>query len=200
MKVVSFLASGRGTNFKTVAEAILNKKINAKPGVLITSKKNCGAIEVAKNLNFPVVPLSWKKSGSREVFEEKVLEILKDKKTDLLVCVGYMKILSPGFIKEFPNRIINIHPALLPSFPGLDAQEQALNYGVKVSGCTAHFINEGVDTGPIIFQQAVPVLDDDDSESLSARILKEEHKIIQKAVQHYCDGLLMVKGREVLVI
>lgn len=200
MKTVSFLASGRGSNFFNVANAILQGEIQAQPGILITSKKNAGALQFADDLNFPSYPLSWKEEGSRDNFEKKALAKIREAGTDLVVCAGYMKILSPDFIREFKNRIINIHPALLPSFPGIHAQKQALDYGVKVAGCTVHFIDDGVDTGPIILQQSVPVLEDDDEDSLTERILKEEHRLLKEGVKLFCEGRLRIEGRKVKIL
>ncbi|HON79345.1 MAG TPA: phosphoribosylglycinamide formyltransferase [Spirochaetota bacterium] len=198
-KTVSFLASGRGSNFKVVAEHVLGGDIHAKLGILISNKKDAKALDLAVDFGmktFFVDPADYK---SREEYDRELIRLLKDYKTDLVVAAGYMKILTPVFVSAFRHRIINIHPALLPSFPGVHAQEQAFDYGVKISGCTSHFIDEGTDTGPIIMQAPVPVMEHDTIEKLSARILKEEHRVLPESVKLFCDEKLEVKGRRVLI-
>ncbi len=138
------------------------------------------------------------KGLSREAFDRQVIQVLEEKRVDLVCLAGFMRLLSPSFIQAFRNRILNIHPSLLPAFPGLDAQRQALEYGVKVSGCTVHFVDEGLDSGPIILQAVVPVLDGDTEDSLSARILEQEHQIYSKAIQHVLDGQIRIDGRRAL--
>ena len=138
------------------------------------------------------------KGLSREAFDRQVIQVLEEKRVDLVCLAGFMRLLSPSFIQAFRNRILNIHPSLLPAFPGLDAQRQALEYGVKVSGCTVHFVDEGLDSGPIILQAVVPVLDGDTEESLSARILEQEHQIYSKAIQYVLDGQIRIDGRRAL--
>jgi phosphoribosylglycinamide formyltransferase-1 len=199
MKIISFLASGRGSNFLAVAKAMAQGQIQGKPGILITSNKVCSAVQLAAELNFPCAPLSWKDEGGQSGFEARALTELKRVNTDLIVCAGYMKILSSRFISSFKNRIINIHPALLPSFPGANAQKQAIEYGVRVSGCTVHFVDEGVDTGPIILQKTVLVNQNDDAETLSSKIIPEEHKTLIQAVQLFCQDKLSIQGRKVLI-
>jgi phosphoribosylglycinamide formyltransferase-1 len=198
-KTVSFLASGRGSNFRIVAEHVLGGDIHGKLGILISNKKDAKALELAVDFGmkaFFVDPADFK---GRDEYDRELVRLLREYKTDLVVAAGYMKILTPVFVTAFRHRIINIHPALLPSFPGIHAQEQAFNYGVKISGCTAHFIDEGTDTGPIIMQAAVPVMENDTIEGLSARILKEEHRILPESVRLFCDEKLEVKGRMVRI-
>lgn len=198
-KVVSFLVSGRGSNFMAVAERILAGEINAKLGVLISDKPDAGALDRAKTIGMNAYTVLAKSYTSREEHEREMIRILKDAKTDLVVAAGYMRILTRVFVDTFRNRIINIHPALLPSFPGVHAQQDAYNYGVKISGCTTHFIDEGTDTGPIIMQKAVPVMDNDTISSLSNRILTEEHAILIESVRLFCDDKLSVHGRRVII-
>ena len=152
-----------------------------------------------KNTQFPGVVLKYSDFKSKEDFDLKLIKTLKDNGVDLVVLAGFMRIISPAFLKAFTHKIMNIHPALLPSFPGLHGQKQAVDYGVKFSGCTVHFVDEGVDTGPVIIQSVVPVLDDDTEESLAARILKEEHKIYPRAIQLFADGKIEIKGRKVYI-
>ena len=199
-KTVSFLASGRGSNFSAVARKIFDKEINAKLGILICDKSDAKALSVAKeefkmNSHF-VDPKSY---FSKIEFEEEMVKLLKQANTDLVVTAGYMRILSSYFVSEFKNRIINIHPALLPSFPGLNAQKQAFDYGVKVTGCTSHFIDEGIDTGPIIMQAPVRIYNNDLLSDVSARILAEEHKILPESVKLFCEDKLSVVGRTVVI-
>lgn len=198
-KVVSFLVSGRGSNFKTVAEKILSGYIPATPGIVLSNKNGAKALETAEKMGIPSLAVLPADYGNREAHEEALIRELERHNTDLVVAAGYMRILTSHFVKHFENRIINIHPALLPAFPGVDAQQQAFDYGVKVTGCTAHFIDEGTDTGPIILQQPVPVHNDDTVESLSKRILVEEHRVLPEAVKLFCEGRLKVKGRHVYI-
>jgi phosphoribosylglycinamide formyltransferase-1 len=197
--VVSFLASGRGSNFTIVAEAIRSKKIKAAPGILISDREDARALNIAREFGMEAHFVNPKSFESREMHEKEMVRLLKKSGTGLVVAAGYMRLLTGYFVREYKNRIINIHPALLPSFPGVHSQKQALDYGVKLTGCTAHFIDEGTDTGPIIMQTAVRVLDDDTEESLSARILQEEHRILPESVRLFCDGRLKVKGRRVII-
>lgn len=198
-KTVSFLASGRGSNFKAVAEFIRGGKLPARLGILLTDNKDAKALDTARGFGMEAFFIDPALSESREEHDRRMADRLEKAGTDLIVAAGYMRILSPYFVKNFRNRIINIHPALLPSFPGVEGQRKALEYGVKITGCTTHFIDEGMDTGPIILQAAVPVMDDDDLAALSGRILKEEHRILPESVRLFCEGKLTVKGRRVIV-
>jgi phosphoribosylglycinamide formyltransferase 1 len=198
-KVVSFLVSGRGSNFKAIAEKILAGEINAVLGILISSKKDAKALNIADKIgmeSFFIDPASF---SSRKDHEKSMVKLLKKYNTDLVVTAGYMRVLTPYFVKEYRYKIMNIHPALLPSFPGTDAQKQAFNKGVKITGCTTHFIDEGTDTGPIILQTSVPILGNDTVETLSARILKEEHKIFPESVKLFCDDRLKILGNKVIL-
>ena len=198
-KVVSFLVSGRGSNFKAIAEKISSGEINAVFGILITNNKEAKALNTADKMgitSFVVDPASFK---TREDHEKAMIQLFKKYNTELIVAAGYMRILTPYFVKKYKNRIMNIHPALLPSFPGVDAQKQAFRKGVKITGCTTHFVDEGTDTGPIIMQAAVAVLENDTIETLSSRILNEEHKIFPASVKLFCENRLVVKENKVFV-
>ncbi|MBU4348971.1 phosphoribosylglycinamide formyltransferase [bacterium] len=196
---IGVLASGRGTNLQAIIEAIEEGKIEGEIKVVISDNPDAYALKRAKQNNIETQYINFKKFKKREDYNKEIIKTLKEKKIDLVVLAGYMRILSPYFIKTYKNRIINIHPALLPSFSGLHAQRQAVKYGVKVSGCTVHFVDEGVDSGPIILQRAVEVKDDDTEESLAERILKEEHQIYPRAIQLFCQGRLIIKGRKVFI-
>ncbi len=198
-KTVSFLASGRGSNFKVVAEKIRAGEINAGLGILVSDKSDAAALEVARSFGMKAYFVDPSRTGRREDHDAAMMKLMKDHGTDLIVAAGYMRILTSGFVHEFRNRIINIHPALLPAFPGVNAQKQAYDYGVKVTGCTTHFIDEGTDTGPIILQAPVEVRLDDTPESLSHRILKEEHRLLPESVALFCAGRLRVAGRKVII-
>lgn len=198
-KVVSFLASGRGSNFKAVAEKIIDGYIPARLGILLCDKGDAKALEIAKAFGMKAFFVDPKAYASRKDHEEAMIRLLKKHKSELIVAAGYMRLLTPCFIRAFKNRIINIHPALLPSFPGIHSQEQALNYGVKITGCTTHFIDEGTDTGPIIIQKAVQVLDTDTVDTLSVRILREEHKILPESVKLFCENKIRIKGNRIFI-
>lgn len=190
MKNLGILLSGRGSNFEAIARNVQAGKIPAKIAVVISNREEASGLAKAREMGLAArfIP---SKGKEREAYDREVVAALEEAKVDLVCLAGFMRILSPYFIRAFPRRILNIHPALLPAFPGLDAQKQALDYGVKFSGCTVHIVDEGVDTGPIIRQAVVPVLDDDTEETLAARILKEEHRIYSEAI------CLMLEGRAV---
>ena len=196
-KIVSFLVSGRGSNFQKVAENILKKKINARIGIVISDKADALSLQKAEAMGVENIFIDPKKFESKEEYEKEIVKQLRLKKTDLVVAAGYMRILTRYIINQYKNRIINIHPSLLPSFPGMNAQKQALEYGVKLSGCTCHFIDEGTDTGPIILQSAVSLTDNDDITSLSTKILKEEHKILSQCVKLFCEDKITLKENKV---
>lgn len=191
------LASGRGSNLQAIIEAIEKGRLKAVLAVVISNKPDAPALERARKHGAQAVFLDPKAASDRDAYDKKILERLTDEKVELVALAGYMKIVTPVLIDAFPNRMMNIHPSLLPAFPGLKAQQQALDWGVRVSGCTVHFVTEGVDTGPIIKQAAVPILDGDTQESLAARILIEEHRIYPEALQLYAEGRLTVEGRRV---
>ncbi|MCX7794941.1 MAG: phosphoribosylglycinamide formyltransferase [bacterium] len=190
------LVSGRGTNLQAIIDSINEGKLSAEIVIVISDNPNAMALERAKRVNIPTV---YVKPGKRSEFEGEIIKILEKNNVDLIVLAGFMRILSSDFVNHFPLRIINIHPSLLPSFPGLNAQKQALEYGVKITGCTVHFVNEIVDGGPIILQEAVPVYDDDTVETLSARILEKEHKILVEAIRLFGENRLRVVGRRVFI-
>jgi phosphoribosylglycinamide formyltransferase-1 len=191
------LASGRGSNLQAIIEAIEKGQLEAVLAVVVSNKPDAPALERARKHGAQAVFLDPEATPDRDAYDAKILECLHDHKVELVALAGYMKIVTPVLIGAFPNRMMNIHPSLLPAFPGLKAQQQALNWGVKVSGCTVHFVTEGVDTGPIVKQAAVPVQEGDTQETLAARILVEEHRIYAEALQLYAEGRLTVEGRRV---
>jgi phosphoribosylglycinamide formyltransferase-1 len=195
---LAVLASGRGSNLQALINAIEEEKIQAEIAVVISDNPEAQALKRAENHRIPFVSVSRKEFPSRELFEEGILKIIKEYKCDLICLAGFMRILSPFFIKEAQVKIINIHPSLLPAFPGLNAQRQALDYGVKYSGCTVHFVDEGMDSGPIILQAVVPVYDDDTEDTLTERILKEEHRIYPEAIKLIAEGKVEFRGRRVV--
>ncbi len=196
---IGVLASGRGTNLQAIIDAIRAGRLKASIRVVVSNNPEAYALERARNWGIPVEVIPDKGFSSREDYDREVVKVLKDRGVELVVLAGFMRILSPYFVRSFPMRIMNIHPALLPSFPGLKVQKKAIDYGVKFSGCTVHFVDEGVDTGPIIIQAVVPVYDDDTEETLAERILREEHRIYPQAIQLFAEGRLVVEGRRVLV-
>ena len=200
---IGVLASGRGSNLQAVIDAIEAGRLDARIVLVLSNKKDAAALERARKHGLTDVFLDPKpfagQPDSRESYDRAVLDVLLKHDVELVLLAGYMKIVTPVLVKAYANRMMNIHPSLLPSFPGLDAQKRALDHGVKLSGCTVHFVTEGVDEGPIIIQAAVPILEGDTPEALAARILVEEHKIYPKAVQLYAEGRLNVSGRVVRV-
>ncbi len=196
---IGVLVSGGGTNLQSIIDAIECGRLDARIKVVISNRPGAYAIERARKAGLRVEVVTKEAHPVREDFDGKVVEVLKANGVELVVLAGFMRILTPVMLRAFPMRIMNIHPALLPSFPGLDVQKAALEYGVKFSGCTVHFVDEGVDTGPIIIQAVVPVLDDDTPDTLAKRILTEEHRIYPQAIQLFSEGRLEVRGRRVLV-
>jgi phosphoribosylglycinamide formyltransferase-1 len=199
MKRIAVLASGRGSNFEAIARAVLSGKIEAEVAVLIVDRKNIGAIERAEKLGINWIFVDPTGFPSREEYDSKIVAILKYLGVDLVCLAGYKKIVSAPFVDAFPGRIMNIHPTLLPSFPGLKPHEKVLKYGVNVSGATVHFVDKGVDTGPIIVQAVVPVFPNDTPETLSERVLRYEHTIYPQAVKWFVDGRIELSGRKVVV-
>ncbi len=199
MLTLGVLASGRGSNFQSIIDNINSGYIKARIAVLITDNPKAYAIERAKNNNIEAIIISPKDFPDKDSYYSHIAEMLKSKGVELVALAGFMRVVGKPLIKAFQNKIMNIHPALLPSFPGLHGQKQAVEYGVKISGCTVHFVNEGVDTGPIIIQAAVPVYDDDTEDSLSERILKQEHKIFPLAIKLFSEGRITVEGRKVMI-
>jgi phosphoribosylglycinamide formyltransferase 1 len=198
MKRIGVLLSGRGSNFEALAESVSAGRIpSAQIAIVVSNKPDAPGLERAKSHGIPALAIA-SKGLEREAYDRKVVAVLREHKVDLICLAGYMRLLSPYFIAAFPQRILNIHPSLLPSFPGLESQKQALEYGVKFAGCTVHFVDENLDAGPIILQAAVPVFDGDDEHALSERILKEEHRIYTEAVRLILEGNYRVAGRRVL--
>jgi phosphoribosylglycinamide formyltransferase-1 len=197
MKRLGILVSGRGSNLLAIADAIAEKRLDAEIAIVISNRHDAPGLAAA--LARGIHAVSFPSKGlDRELYDRELIEALRANPVDLVCLAGYMRILSGYFIREFPMRILNIHPSLLPAFPGLDAQHQALEHGTKVAGCTVHFVDEGVDSGPIIAQAAVPVLDEDTTESLSARILKEEHRLYSEAIALVLSGAYRIEGRRVI--
>jgi phosphoribosylglycinamide formyltransferase-1 len=198
-KRIAVLASGRGSNFQAVIDAIKDEKIPATCVALITDNPKAYAIERAKKAGIPVRIIDYATFPSRDVYERALLSAMQEVDADLYVLAGYMRILGAGIVRAFPGKMMNIHPALLPSFTGLHAQRQAVHYGVKVSGCTVHFVDESLDGGPIILQQAVVVMDGDDEDSLADRILQHEHECFPEAIRLFCEDRLEIVGRTVRI-
>ena len=191
------LASGRGSNLRAIIESIEKGRLDAVLAVVMSNKAEAPALDRARKHGAPAVFLDPKATPDREAYDKVILDCLRKYDVELVALAGYMKIVTPVLIAAYPSRIMNIHPSLLPVFPGLAAQQQALDWGVKVAGCTVHFVTEGVDSGPIIRQAAVPVHEGDTAESLAARILVEEHRIYPEAIQLFAQGRLTVEGRRV---
>jgi phosphoribosylglycinamide formyltransferase-1 len=205
LKNLGILVSGRGSNMESILKAIKKQKIPITPAVVISNKSNAKGLIIARKLGIQTEVIdSSKYKGKRLQFDKEIISTLKKYKvtpTNGLVCLaGFMRIISPYFIKEYKNRILNIHPALLPAFPGLDAQKQAIEFGAKYSGCTVHFVDEGVDTGPIIIQEIVKISNNDTEKTLTKKILAKEHEIYPKAVELFAKKKLSIKGRRVKIL
>jgi phosphoribosylglycinamide formyltransferase-1 len=196
-KRLGILLSGRGSNFLAIADSIASGRLDAEIAVVISNRPDAPGIAHARARGLNAVVLA-SRGLDREIYDRHLVAELRKNSVDLVCLAGYMRILSGYFIREFPQRILNIHPSLLPAFPGLDAQHQALEHGVKFSGCTVHFVDEGLDSGPIVAQAVVPVLDGDTAESLSARILTEEHRIYSEAIALVLSGKFQIRGRRVV--
>jgi phosphoribosylglycinamide formyltransferase 1 len=197
LKKIGILLSGRGSNFEAIADSIQAGRLPAEIALVISNRAEAKGLESAKSrgLKAQLIP---SKGRVREEHDREVIAALKSENVDLVCLAGYMRLLSPEFVRAFPNRILNIHPSLLPAFPGLDAQKQALDYGVKVSGCTVHFVDEHLDHGPIILQKTVLVLEDDDEGSLSSRILEQEHRAYSEAIGLVLSGEIELQGDKVV--
>jgi len=200
MKRIAVLASGRGSNFQAIIDRIEDGNLPAQCAGLVTDNPQAYAITRAKRAEIPVFVVDYSRYADKGEYEAALLEAMDQCNADLFILAGYMRILGRGIVSHFKGRMINIHPALLPSFAGLHAQRQAIDYGVKYSGCTVHFVDEGMDTGPIIIQRPVPVCDGDDEDSLAVRILIEEHIALPEAVKFFCEERLMVCGRAVRIL
>jgi phosphoribosylglycinamide formyltransferase-1 len=194
---LGILLSGRGSNFEAIADHVASGKLDTKIAVVISNRVEAPGIESARRrgLRALVIP---SKGKVREEHDREVVAALREHQVDVVCLAGYMRLLSPWFVQQFPNRILNIHPSLLPAFPGLDAQKQAFDYGVKVTGCTVHFVDENLDHGAIILQKVVPVLDSDDAHTLAARILEQEHIAYSEAIRTVLEGEYKLQGRRVV--
>ena len=198
-KKIGVLLSGRGSNFEALADSVAAGKIpNAEIGIVVSNRENAPGLERARarGIQARAIP---SKGLEREPYDRLLVATLQENKIDLVCLAGYMRLISPYFVSAFPNRILNIHPSLLPSFPGLEAQRQAIEHGAKISGCTVHFVDENLDAGPIVLQAAVPIEDCDTVESLSAKILREEHRIYSEAVRVILEGRYRIEGRRVMI-
>jgi phosphoribosylglycinamide formyltransferase-1 len=195
---LGILISGRGSNFEAIADSIARRQLDAEIAIVISNRANAPGLEIARSRGIPLRVIS--SAGlEREAYDRLLIEELRTHEVDLVCLAGFMRLLSASIIRAFPDRVLNIHPSLLPAFAGLDAQRQALDYGAKITGCTVHFVDEFLDSGPIVIQSAVPVLDGDSVASLSARILAQEHLIYSKAIRYIVDGRITVEGRKVTI-
>jgi phosphoribosylglycinamide formyltransferase-1 len=196
---IAVLASGRGSNFAAIVRAAASGAIPGIVAVLVTDRLDARVLAIAREHRIEAICVEPRDHPGREAHEKQVISMLDERTIGLVCLAGYMRILSGTFVKHFEGRLLNIHPSLLPSFPGLHAQRQALGYGVKVTGATVHFVDEGVDSGPIVLQAAVPVAPDDTEETLAARILLEEHRIYPEAIRLFAEGRLHIEGRQVRI-
>jgi phosphoribosylglycinamide formyltransferase-1 len=199
MKRIAVVASGRGSNFQAIIDAIGRGTVPAECIALITDNPKAYAIERAQKAGIPCRVIDYRTFPSREVYEHALLSTMQDVNADLFVLAGYMRILGSSIVRAFPGKMVNIHPALLPSFTGLHAQRQAVQHGVKVAGCTVHFVDESLDGGPIILQRCVPVLEADDEDALAERILEQEHIAFPEAIRLFCEDRLVIDGRKVRI-
>ncbi len=197
-KRIGVLLSGRGSNFEALADSVAAGRIpDAEISIVVSNREGAPGIDKAKDRGIPIRVIP-SKGMEREPYDRQVVAVLREHGVDLICLAGYMRLLSPYFVASFPNRILNIHPSLLPSFPGLESQRQALEYGVKIAGCTVHFVDENLDAGPIVLQAAIPVHDEDTEATLSERILAEEHRIYSEAVRIVLEGKYKIAGRRVV--
>jgi phosphoribosylglycinamide formyltransferase-1 len=195
---LGILISGRGSNFEAIANNIARRKLDAEIAIVISNRAAAPGLEIARERGIPIRIIP-SQGMDRETYDKLLIDELRTHEVELVCLAGFMRLLSANFVRAFPNRVLNIHPSLLPAFPGLDAQRQALEHGVKITGCTVHFVDEFLDSGPIVIQAAVPVLDRDTVESLSARILVQEHSIYSLAIQAMEEGRVTIEGRRVLI-
>ena len=198
MKNLGILLSGRGSNFEAIARNVQAGKLPTRIAVVISNREDAPGLARAREMGFNrrLIPSQGKE---REAYDRELVAVLKECQVEVVCLAGFMRVLSPYFVREFRHRILNIHPALLPAFPGTEAQKQALEHGVKFTGCTVHLVDDGVDTGPIVCQAVVPVLDDDTVDTLAARILKEEHRIYSEAIRLLIEDRIRIEGRRVLL-
>lgn len=198
MKNIGILLSGRGSNFEAIARNVATGKIaDASICVVISNRPAAAGLETARRMGIPAIVVA-SKGKQREDHDREMVAVLRQHQVDLICLAGYMRLLSPWFVQQFPQRILNIHPSLLPAFPGLEAQQQAFAYGVKVAGCTVHFVDEELDHGAIVVQKAVPVMDRDDEHTLAARILEQEHIAYSEAISIVLEGKLQIVGRRLV--
>lgn len=200
MLKIGVLVSGNGSNLQAIIDSIEAGELQAEISIVISDREDAYALKRAARHGIENMYIDPGKFREKREYEGKLVQVLKERGVELVIMAGFMRLLGPYFIREFHQRVMNIHPSLLPSFPGLRPQLQALEHGVKVSGCTVHFADEGMDTGPIILQRAVPVYDDDTEETLSARILEKEHQIYPEAIKLYSEGRLKIEGRKVRIL
>ena len=198
-KRIAVVVSGRGSNFQAIIDAIRKGILPAECVALITDNPKAYALERAEKAGIPCRIIDYATFPSREVYERALLVTMQEVNADLYVLAGYMRILGASIVRAFPGKMINIHPALLPAFTGLHAQRQAIQYGVKVAGCTVHFVDESLDGGPVILQKCVPVLDNDDEDALAERILEQEHIVFPEAIRLFCEDRLVIEGRKVRI-
>lgn len=196
---IGVLISGGGTNLQSIVDAVETRKLDAKIQLVLSNKADAFGLERARKHGIATEVLDHKAFAGREAYDQAVVDLLRTRGVELVVLAGFMRLLSPVFVKAYSNRIMNIHPALLPAFPGLHVQKKAVEHGVRFAGCTVHFVNEECDEGPIIIQAVVPVFPGDTEDTLAARILQQEHRIYPRAIQLYAEGRLTVIGRKVLV-
>jgi phosphoribosylglycinamide formyltransferase-1 len=192
--VLGVLVSGSGTNLQAILDAVRDRSLDARVAVVVSNVPEAQALERARSAGVETVVLDHTQFGDRVAFDRAVLDVLRERRVELVVLAGFMRLLTPVLLDAFPMRIVNVHPALLPAFPGVRGQRQALEYGARVSGCTVHFVDRGTDTGPIIAQAAVPVLEDDDEATLTARILVEEHALLPRVLQWIAEGRVTVEA------
>ncbi|MBU1487929.1 phosphoribosylglycinamide formyltransferase [bacterium] len=197
---IAVLVSGRGSNLQSIIDAIEGKELEAEIALVVSNRECAYGLVRAKKYRIPTLFVDPKRFAARQEYEAEIVAALKKERVELVCLAGYMLLVTPYFVNQFRNRIMNIHPALLPSFPGEKAQKQALDYGVKISGVTVHFVDEGCDTGPIILQEQVLVKDDDTEETLAARILEKEHQVYPKAISLFAEGRLRIEGRKVRIL
>jgi len=200
MKKIAVLVSGGGSNLQSIIDSVESGYLKLQIAVVLSNKENVHGLTRAENHGIPAEILRHGDFESREDFETRLIEVLDGYSVDLVVLAGFMRVLTPFFVYHYHHRIINIHPAILPSFPGTHGQKQALDYGVRFSGCTTHFVDEGTDTGPIIIQAIVPILPDDTEESLGTRILKEEHRIFPESLKLWSERRLLIEGQKVRIL
>lgn len=196
---VAVLASGRGSNFEAIARAVASERLPARVVCLISDRPDAPVLDLARAHGVEALCIEPRQHPGRDAHEKQVMAALEERAVALVCLAGYMRLLSSAFVRHFEGRLLNIHPALLPAFPGLHAQRQALEYGVRIAGATVHFVDEGIDTGPIVLQAAVPVMADDTEDTLSARILAEEHRLYPEAIRLFAEGRLRLEGRRVRI-